>query len=123
MSTIAYIFVVFSTVIIANTELVCPGYGFVFPKPPCIAKCSPTKDHCRAGKKCCYTPLRPCGYRCLVGKDNVAKNGTCPPPSSNQTNSKWDLCDFHDCDVDNDCQYDDKCCLNKCGASMCISPQ
>ncbi|CAF3310015.1 unnamed protein product, partial [Rotaria sp. Silwood2] len=84
MPTIAYIFVVLSIVAFANTELVRPGYGFVRPQEPCVDKCSPQNDSCKGRKKCCYTPLKPCGYSCLIPKDNVAKNGTCPLPSSEQ---------------------------------------
>ncbi|CAF1118281.1 unnamed protein product [Rotaria sp. Silwood1] len=123
MSLIAYIFVVLSIVTIANTELVCPGYGFIRPQQPCVDECSPENDHCDVGKKCCYTPLEPCGYHCLVGKDNVAKKGKCPLPSSKQNHQYWNLCDGHFCDVDNDCPRKQKCCPNKCGTPLCIKPK
>ncbi|CAF0884714.1 unnamed protein product [Rotaria sordida] len=77
---------VLSIIAIANPELVCPGYGFVRPEEPYIDECKSESDTCDAGIKCCYTPLKPCGYHCLVGKDNVAKAGTCPPQDSDQDN-------------------------------------
>ncbi|CAF4366203.1 unnamed protein product, partial [Rotaria sp. Silwood2] len=89
MSIIAYIFVVLAIVTVANTDLVCPGYGFVRPQEPCVDKCSLESDHCPNGKKCCYTPLKPCGNRCLVPKDDTPKDGTCPLPKSHQDAPYW----------------------------------
>ncbi|CAF1061764.1 unnamed protein product [Rotaria sordida] len=124
MSRIVYIFVVLSiiAIAIANPESVCPGYGFVRPEEPCVDECKSESDTCDTGMKCCYTPLKPCGYRCLVGKDKIDKNGTCPPQDSDQDNFDWYLCDGHSCDVDYDCPCGKKCCPNKCGSKLCFNP-
>ena len=124
MSTISCILISLAIFTIANAALVCPGYGFVRPQEPCVDQCSTDNDTCGTGKICCYTPLTPCGYRCLVGKNDVAKPGKCPSPSSEQTNNNnWYLCDGHFCDVDKDCQCKKKCCPNKCGTPLCIAPK
>ena len=120
MSTITYIFVLLAIVAITNSELVCPGFGYMRPQLPCVDQCSPDNDTCESGNKCCYTPETPCGYRCLVGKENIRKPGTCPPSQSGQTNPNWFLCDGHMCDVDSDCQGAQKCCPNMCGSLVCI---
>ncbi|UJR25114.1 hypothetical protein I4U23_006473 [Adineta vaga] len=123
MSKSTYIYVLFALVTIANTELICPGFGFIRPQQPCIDQCSPDQDNCETGKKCCYTPEAPCGYRCLVSKNDVEKPGHCPSPQSEQTHQYWRLCDGHFCDVDSDCSCKKKCCSNMCGTKLCISPQ
>ncbi|CAF1199054.1 unnamed protein product [Adineta steineri] len=110
-------------VAIGNAKLICPGYGFIRPLEPCVDQCSLDKDTCGAGKLCCYTPQSPCGNRCLIGKDDAGKKGTCPSSQSEQKDPKWGLCDGHFCDVDNDCSCKKKCCSNKCGSKICISPQ
>lgn len=122
MSTVTYIIALLAIIAITDADLICPGYGFIRPQEPCVDECSADKD-CGSGKKCCYTPEAPCGYRCLVGKDNVAKPGECPSSQSEQTDPNWYLCDGHFCDVDNDCRCKKKCCSNKCGSKICISRQ
>lgn len=109
-------------VTIANSELVCPGYGYIRPIQPCVNNCTVDGD-CSYGQKCCYTPVTPCGYRCLQAKENKPKSGTCPPSQSDQNIMDWLLCDAHLCDVDGDCKCKKKCCPNKCGALVCISPE
>jgi hypothetical protein len=123
MSTITYIFALLAIIVIADAEFICPGFVFIRSQQPCVDECSIDNDKCGLGKKCCYTPETPCGYRCLIDKDNVAKPGKCPSPQTDQNNSKWYLCDGHDCDVDNDCRCKKKCCPNKCGSTLCVSPK
>jgi hypothetical protein len=93
MSTVTYIFAPLAIIAFTESELICPGYGFIRPQEPCVNQCSPDKDTCGSSKKCCYTPETPCGYRCLADKDNVAKPDTCPPSQSNQSDPIWGLCD------------------------------
>lgn len=121
MSKLTYIYVLLALTTLARAELICPGYGYVFPQQPCVNQCSPDNDNCETGKKCCYTPYTPCGYRCLDGKNNITKSGQCPSTQSEQTNPNWYLCDGHFCDVDSDCPCKKKCCANKCGSKICIS--
>jgi len=121
MSTITYIFILLAIIACADSKLTCPGYGFIRPQEPCVNQCSPGNDTCGSGKKCCYTPETSCGNRRLVGKDNVAKPGTCPPSQSDQSDPLWRLCDGHFCDVDNDCRCKQKCCPNKCSSLVCIA--
>ena len=109
--------------LIVDGELICPGFGFVRPQEPCVEQCNPQNDTCSEGKKCCYTPMEPCGFRCLEGKENISKRGICPSPVSEQEPMNWYLCDGHFCDVDGDCPYKKKCCSNKCGSKICISPE
>ena len=123
MSTLTYIFAFLILVTVINSELVCPGFGFIRPQEPCVDQCSADNDTCGSGQKCCYTPQSPCGYRCVVGKQNVTKSGSCPSRDSDQSDPNWFLCDGHSCDVDNDCRCKKKCCHNKCGSSICISPE
>lgn len=122
MSTGVYFLILLAIIAITKAELVCPGFGFVRPQQPCVDECSTDNDTCPSGKKCCYTPLTPCGYRCLVGKENILKPGTCPLPESNQDESIWLLCDANLCDVDGDCRCKQKCCSNRCGSKVCIAP-
>jgi hypothetical protein len=122
MSTVPYLLILLAILVIVKSELVCPGYGFIRPQQPCVNECSPDKDTCGSGQKCCYTPLTPCGYRCLIGKQNITKPGTCPPSQSDQSNPNWRLCDGHFCDVDGDCKCKKKCCPNMCGSLVCIAP-
>lgn len=108
---------------IAATEKVCPGYSLFMIKPEkCESTCSPTKDECRDGKKCCYRMGQPCGHHCIVPKDNIKKSGLCPALSSVKDNPVWGLCDGHMCDVDNDCPGEHRCCFNMCGSPVCIQP-
>ena len=122
MPTVAYLLTLLAIVTVAKSELVCPGFGFIRPEEPCVNDCSPDKDTCASGTKCCYTPLKPCGYRCLVAKENIPKRGTCPSPDSDQDDSIWLICDANFCDVDGDCPCKEKCCSNKCGSKVCIAP-
>jgi hypothetical protein len=116
MLIVTYIFVLLAIVVTNNSELVCPGFGFIRPQQPCVNQCSTDNDTCGSGKKCCYTPETPCDYLCLIGKQNIAKPGTSPPSQFAQTDRNWRLCD-----VDNDCRCKQKCCSNMCGTLMCIS--
>lgn len=122
MSSVTYFLVLLTIVVAVKAQLVCPGFGFVRPQEPCVDECSTANDTCSSGKKCCYTPLTPCGYRCLVGKVNVTKPGVCPSRESNQEESIWLLCDANLCDVDGDCPCKEKCCSNRCGSNVCIAP-
>lgn len=124
MSAAPYLFVLLAMIAITvNAELICPGFGFIRPQQPCVNQCSSDKDTCGTGQKCCYTPVAPCGYRCLASKNDVAKRGTCPASQSEQNHPYWRLCDGHFCDVDSDCSCKKKCCSNMCGTKLCISPQ
>ncbi|CAF2628957.1 unnamed protein product [Rotaria sp. Silwood2] len=104
-------------------QKVCPGYGFIKPSPNCASTCSTVKDRCPIGKKCCFSMQKPCGFHCIVPKDNQPKRGKCPAPQTKIKNPLWNLCDRHLCDVDNDCKGTTKCCRNACGATICIAPQ
>ena len=123
MATIPYVLALLAIVVVAKSQLVCPGYGFIRPQQPCVDDCSPDKDTCGSGQKCCYTPLTPCGYHCVVAKQNITKPGNCPSPQSQQSEPNWNLCDANLCDVDGDCPCKKKCCRNLCGAPVCIAPQ
>lgn len=123
MSTITYVLVLTAAMAtISHAEYVCPGFGFIRPQTPCVDQCSYTNDTCGTGLKCCYSPMTPCGYRCVVPKNNVPKAGTCPSQDSEQSDPNWYLCDGHFCDVDTDCPCKKKCCRNKCGTPLCMSP-
>ncbi|CAF3205281.1 unnamed protein product [Rotaria sp. Silwood2] len=104
-------------------EKVCPGYGFIRPPDKCESTCSREKDECPQGKKCCFRIEQPCGFQCIVPKDNEKKPGNCPTSATEQQNPYWNLCDGHFCDVDNDCKGDKKCCPNMCGSTICIAPK
>ena len=102
---------------------VCPGYGFIRPPEDCHSTCSTDNDQCPTGKKCCFRIEEPCGFQCIVPKDNEPKKGICPSPSSSGTDANWYLCDGHMCDIDNDCPGVQKCCLNLCGSPVCVVPK
>ncbi|CAF1530614.1 unnamed protein product [Rotaria sordida] len=104
-----------------NAAKVCPGYGFIHEPENCTSTCSATNDQCPPEEKCCYIITEPCGFHCIVPKDNVEKSGKCPTSSPNDPN--WFLCDAHSCDVDNDCQDIRKCCPNSCGSPICMTPK
>ena len=121
-----YSFAVFLLVIISVVfagEKVCPGYGFIRPPTNCESSCTTEKDLCASGKKCCFRVEQPCGFHCIIPKDNEPKIGKCPTSVSMIDNPYWGLCDGHFCDVDNDCKGVEKCCFNKCGSKICIAPQ
>ncbi len=105
---------------LASAEKICPGYGFVRRPENCTSTCSTSDDRCSTDTKCCYRITEPCGFHCIVPKDNVKKSGQCL--NSQMNNSLWYLCDVHICDVDNDCQGIEKCCSNSCGSKICITP-
>ncbi|CAF3394917.1 unnamed protein product [Rotaria sp. Silwood2] len=109
--------------IINAGQKVCPGYGFIKPPNNCKSTCSILKDKCPIGKKCCFRMQQPCGFHCVVPKDNQPKPGKCPLLSSKQIFRNWYVCDLHFCDVDNDCRGTAKCCYNPCRATICIEPQ
>jgi hypothetical protein len=129
MSTIAYfcLLSLFGTVV--RTTFVCPGYGYwayELAKKPCTDQCSAQNDTCGTGKKCCYSPVSPCGFRCMIPKDNTPKAGSCPSRNSMMAmirNPAWGVCDDHQCDVDKDCRCRSKCCANKCGSLICIDAE
>jgi len=121
-----YSFAVLLLVIIsvANAgQKVCPGYGFILRPENCESACSTEKDECPSGTKCCFRLEQPCGFQCILPKDNEPKVGKCPSPSSQIDNPYWNLCDGHFCDVDSDCKNAEKCCYNLCGTPICIAPQ
>ena len=118
---LALLLLIISTSVAATK--VCPGYGFMRPPTNCTSTCSNEKDDCPSNKKCCLLIREPCGYHCIVPKDNVAKVGKCPSSSSQVNNPYWNLCDGHFCDVDNDCKGTQKCCHNPCGTPLCLPPQ
>lgn len=107
---------------VVAADKVCPGYGFVMMPEKCESSCSPDKDECGNGKKCCFRIEQPCGHHCIVPKDNVKKPGLCPSSTSVKDTALWGLCDGHMCDVDNDCSGETKCCPNMCGSTVCIYP-
>ncbi|CAF0789319.1 unnamed protein product [Rotaria sp. Silwood1] len=104
-------------------QKVCPGYGFVRPPKNCKSTCSPLKDKCPLGKKCCFRLAQPCGFHCIIPKDNQPKRGKCPTSKAKPKYRDWYVCDRHLCDVDNDCKGTWKCCRNPCNAAICIPPQ
>jgi hypothetical protein len=101
-------------------QKVCPGYGFVPLPGNCESTCSVRNDDCPAGKKCCFRMEQPCGFQCIIPKDNEPKSGKCPPSSSQIDAPNWNMCDGHFCDVDSDCQGAEKCCYNLCDSKVCI---
>lgn len=103
-------------------QKVCPGYGFIRPPDNCKSTCSMENDECPAGKKCCFRVEQPCGFQCIVPKDNTPKSGSCPASGSSMEDPLWGLCDGHMCDVDSDCQGVKKCCPNMCGSTICVAP-
>ncbi|CAF0752669.1 unnamed protein product [Adineta steineri] len=108
----------------ANTgQKVCPGYGFIERPQKCESSCSAEKDECPSGEKCCFRIEQPCGFHCVVPKDNKAKPGNCPTNANMTDNLYWKMCDEHSCDVDNDCHGTNKCCRNQCHSTICIDPQ
>ena len=124
MSVVSCLVILSAINLIAGANMVCP-YANAFWHPPqtCVNECSPDKNTCEIGKKCCYTPVSPCGLRCVVAKNDKPKKGKCPPTGSTQKDLNWILCDAHLCDVDGDCRSRKRCCQNKCGANVCIRPQ
>jgi hypothetical protein len=105
-------------------QKVCPGYRFMRPPTPsCNSTCSMENDECPSDKKCCFSVREPCGFHCIVPKDNEPKKGTCPSPSAEIKYPYWRVCDAHFCDVDNDCKGAQKCCWNTCGSSVCVPAQ
>ncbi len=124
MSIIPCFVILLSIVVIVGANMVCPGENSFWPSPrSCVNQCSSDKDNCETGKKCCYTSISPCGFRCVLPKNNKTKRGKCPPALSAQKDDNWILCDAHLCDVDSDCRRRKKCCQNMCGSNMCIRPQ
>lgn len=125
MSLFSFALFVISLMSIVNAgEKVCPGYGYIRTPENCESTCSIEKDECPRGKKCCFRAEQPCGFQCIVPKDNEQKQGQCPSSSSgNISDSNWNLCDGHMCDVDNDCQGTKKCCSNRCSSFVCIKPE
>jgi len=121
-----YLFAVFllMTISVANAgQKVCPGYGFVQLPENCESTCSSEKDECSSNKKCCFRVEQPCGFHCIIPKDNEPKPGKCPTSVSIEDYPYWGLCDGRFCDVDIDCKGAQKCCHNECGAPICIAPQ
>jgi hypothetical protein len=120
-----YSIAVFFLVIIsvANAGKVCPGYGFIRPPDKCESTCSQEKEECPSDKKCCFRLEQPCGFHCIIPKDNQPRAGVCPSSSSEIDTPYWGICDAHFCDVDTDCKGAEKCCHNPCGAPICIKPQ
>ncbi|CAF2305490.1 unnamed protein product [Rotaria sp. Silwood2] len=104
-------------------EKICPGYGYILLPENCTSTCSKENDTCSPDLKCCFRVEEPCGYHCIVPKDNEPKPGICPVSLSSAQYMKWYLCDGHECDVDNDCKRADKCCYNACGMPLCIAPK
>jgi hypothetical protein len=124
MAVVSCLVILLSTAVLVGGDMVCPKLGGFWPAAkPCVNECSPDKDTCETGKKCCYTPETPCGLRCLVAKNNKPKIGKCPPSNSEQKDMNWYLCDIHLCSVDRDCGRRKKCCFNKCGGYVCIQRQ
>lgn len=124
MSFYAFVGLLFVIVsVVHGGDKVCPGYGFIRPPEGCQSTCSSENDQCPMDKKCCFRIEQPCGYHCIVPKDDQPKNGKCPASSSTLNDSNWFLCDAHLCDVDSDCPAMKKCCSNRCGAPVCVSPQ
>lgn len=104
-----------------NTEHICPGYGYVAEPVNCSSTCSQTNDQCPIGRKCCHRIEEPCGFHCIISKDNKKKLGECPTRVTGKLS--WLLCDAVLCDVDDDCQGTEKCCTNVCGSKICLKPQ
>jgi hypothetical protein len=123
MSFYSFAVVLIVLVSIVNAgEKVCPGYGFIRPPKDCKSTCSMENDECPFEKKCCFNMEQPCGFHCIVPKDNEPKIGKCPSPFSQVDNQYWMLCDGHFCDVDSECPSAEKCCSNFCGSSVCVHP-
>lgn len=118
-----FVFIVVVLTTLIQSAKVCPGYGFIRPPTNCESSCSMEKDECPNDKKCCFRVQQPCGFHCIVPKDNQTKSGKCPSTSSDIKEPYWGICDGHFCDVDNDCQGNKKCCVNPCGSPICLSPQ
>ena len=123
MITVEYIFVLLSIAAIANAELVCPLFGYYHVQGACNDQCSPDADTCGTGMKCCFSPVPPCGNRCVQAKDNTPKSGRCPSSSSFQLFKEWFLCDANRCTVDDDCTAKKKCCTNICQSKVCTTPK
>jgi len=104
-------------------QKVCPGYGFIRPPNDCGSSCSTEKDECPLGQKCCFRIEQPCGFQCIVPKDNEPKAGRCPSSFSEVDTPNWLICDGHNCDVDTDCKDAEKCCPNFCGSPTCVLPK
>lgn len=125
MKSIYWILFLFTLAYVRN-EKVCPLYGDVGNeyeyREDCFDQCQPDDDKCGINKKCCFFRSNPCGYRCIIPKDNREKSGFCPSADSFQINILWSMCDIRLCDVDNDCPADEKCCTNICRAKMCLKP-
>ena len=118
------IFLLLVFIFFTYSEKVCPSYGIdgTTDRNSCFDQCSPADDQCKSNTKCCFFLTHPCGYRCLVPKDDKPKHGKCPPPHCNQMDLLWSVCDIRLCDVDDDCPYDQKCCSNTCNTRICLTP-
>jgi hypothetical protein len=124
MSFYSFAVLLLVLVSVANAgEKVCPGYGFMQMPENCKSTCSMENDECPSDQKCCFNMEQPCGFQCIVPKDNEPKEGKCPSSFAHVDNPSWLLCDGHFCDVDSDCKDAEKCCSNTCDALVCISPQ
>jgi len=121
-SFLPLLFLVIVSAVYAGQK-VCPGYGYIRPPKNCNSTCSVENDQCASGTKCCFQISEPCGFQCIVAKDNERKSGQCPSQSSEVKTPLWGICDAHFCDVDSDCQGAEKCCPNPCGAPVCVAPQ
>lgn len=120
-----YWFILFFFIYLISSEKVCPSYGNTghADRHSCFDQCSPdATDQCESNKKCCFFLTSPCGYRCIVPKDDQPKSGRCPSPDCKQIEILWSMCDIRLCDVDNDCPANQKCCSNRCNARMCLTP-
>ncbi|CAF4221136.1 unnamed protein product, partial [Rotaria sp. Silwood2] len=112
MSSFSIAILLLMIISLISAAKVCPGYGHIHEPKNCTSTCSMINDQCPQGKKCCYLKTKPCGFHCVIPKDNIEKLGKCPTlPTDDPLGS---VCDGHFCDVDNDCKGVKKCCSNSC---------
>lgn len=126
MSSVWYICIVFVMVNMVTTKLICPKVEGPIRPLACRSECSPSDDTCKTGTKCCFTYDSPCGHRCIVPKEDTAKPGQCSLPDQEKLNKDPLMCeevDSDSCEVDNDCNGNQKCCRSECQYLACVSPQ
>jgi len=121
MSFISVTIILLLIISLTNARKICPSHGFVPQPRNCKSTCSQIDDQCPIDTKCCYHIGQPCGFHCIIPKNNIKKSGQCPTLQTD--NPSWFLCDAFFCDVDNDCQGLEKCCSNSCGSKICLTPQ
>ena len=88
MSYVSIALILLVIVTFANAAQVCPEYPYIAGERICNSTCLPNNDTCPKGRKCCYRPTTPCGFHCVVAKDNVQKPGNCTAAPDNPS---WNI--------------------------------